>query len=53
MKKIIATFALILLGSGLISGCYTTGKVAGDTVKGVESGTKDLQKGYEDGKKGN
>jgi len=53
MKRILSLALLIMLGATLISGCYTTGKVAGDTVKGVESGAKDLQKGYEDGKKGN
>jgi len=53
MKKAIALAIALMLCAWLGAGCYTTGKVAGDTVKGVEDGAKDLKKGYEDGKKGN
>ncbi len=53
MKKAIALAIALMLCAAMAAGCYTTGKVAGDTVKGVQEGAKDLQKGYEDGKKSN
>ncbi|MBU1274056.1 MAG: hypothetical protein KJ720_01645 [Proteobacteria bacterium] len=51
MKRLVIAALLLCLSSFALTGCYTTGKVAGDTVQGVESGAKDLKKGYEDGKK--
>ena len=53
MKKAICLALMLMLTAAFSTGCYTTGKVAGDTVKGVQDGAKDLQKGYEDGKKSN
>lgn len=50
MKRLLVAALLVCLSSVFIAGCYTTGKIAGDTVQGVESGAKDLQKGYEKGK---
>ncbi|MCB2193339.1 MAG: hypothetical protein KQI62_17330 [Deltaproteobacteria bacterium] len=51
MKRMFVAALILCLSSVFIAGCYTTGKVAGDTVQGVEKGAKDLKKGYEDGKK--
>lgn len=51
MKRLLIIAMLLCLSSVFVAGCYTTGKVAGDTVKGVQDGAKDLQKGYEEGKK--
>jgi hypothetical protein len=50
MKKVLLIGMLISLTFCFIAGCYQTGKVAGEAVKGMEEGAKDLQKGYEHGK---
>lgn len=52
MKKILLMAMLIALSLGFSAGCYQTGKTAGEAVKGMEDGAKDLQKGYEHGKSG-
>lgn len=52
VKKTILMAMLIALSLGSTVGCYQTGKVAGEAVKGMEDGAKDLQKGYEHGKSG-
>ncbi len=61
MKRAVFFTLLLLLPVFAMSGCYQTGKVAGETVKGaetgasevkqgVEKGASDLKKGYEEGK---
>lgn len=50
MKKALLIGMLISLTLCFTAGCYQTGKVAGEAVKGMEEGAKDLQKGYEHGK---
>ena len=50
MKRILLIAMLISLSLCFTAGCYQTGKVAGEAVKGMEDGAKDLQKGYEHGK---
>jgi len=51
MKRLLIAALILCLSSVFVAGCYTTGKIAGDTVQGVQDGAKDLKKGYEDGKK--
>lgn len=61
MKRAVFFILLLLLPAMFISGCYQTGKVAGEAVKGaetgasnvkqgVEKGASDVKKGYEEGK---
>lgn len=50
MKRALIIATLLCLSFGFTAGCYQTGKVAGEAVKGVENGVKDMQKGYEHGK---
>jgi hypothetical protein len=50
MKRNLLIAALISITLCFTAGCYQTGKVAGEAVKGMEDGAKDLQKGYEHGK---
>jgi hypothetical protein len=50
MKKTLIIAVLICMSLGFAAGCYQTGEVAGKTVKGMEDGVKDMQKGYEHGK---
>jgi hypothetical protein len=50
MKRTLIIAVLICMSLGMTAGCYKTGKVAGEAVKGVEDGVKDMQKGYEHGK---
>ena len=50
MKRAIFFVLLLLLPAMFLSGCYQTGKVAGQAVKGAETGASDLKKGYEEGK---
>lgn len=49
MKKLIVLLAILAFSTVALSGCYTTGKVAGTVVQGVEDGAKDVSKGYKDG----
>ncbi len=55
MAKTICLALLLAFSMLAAAGCYQTGKVAGEAVKGVEQGVKDLQRGFEhghDGKQG-
>ncbi len=42
--------SLLIVCSGL-TGCYTTGKAAGEAADQVEEGADSMKKGYEEGKK--
>ena len=44
MKRLLIIAMILCLSSVFVAGCYTTGKVAGDTVQGVQDGAKDLKK---------
>ncbi len=50
MKKTLLIVMLISLSLCFTVGCYQTGKVAGEAVKGMEDGADSLKKGYEHGK---
>lgn len=52
MAKKLCLSLLLALFVFTAAGCYQTGKVAGEAVKGVEHGVKDLQRGYEHGHDG-
>lgn len=48
MKKLITCLMLGLLAVGALTGCYQTGRVAGDTADTVEEGAEETKEGYED-----
>lgn len=48
MKRILVCLMLALLSLSASSGCYSTGKVAGDTVDAAEEGAQETKEGYED-----
>ncbi|MFZ0132479.1 MAG: hypothetical protein WAK95_08040 [Desulfobacterales bacterium] len=49
-KNLMLLVSLLIVCAGL-TGCYTTGKAAGEAANQVEKGTDSMKKGYEEGKK--
>lgn len=49
-KLLMLSVSLLIAWAGL-TGCYTTGKAAGEAANKVEKGADSMKKGYEEGKK--
>lgn len=50
LKRFLGILLVLLLGSALLSGCYTMGKGTGEVAEEVEEGAESFEKGYEEGK---
>lgn len=52
LKRIFGWTLLLLLTSGILSGCYRTGRAIGESLREMEAKIDSFQQGYEDGRYG-
>ncbi len=50
MRRLIVWITLGIIAASGLSGCYTTGKVAGEAAEEIEEGADTFEEGYEEGK---
>jgi hypothetical protein len=50
-KRIVVALLLAALSLAAVTGCYQTGKIAGEGVKETKEGASDMKQGYKEGVK--